>query len=217
MLCFFFPLTLSVKLNLWSRGPLFLLFNLVPFLWHLFSGNTKRLHANILVCSCSAQNSIYTSPNNTIFRVMIFLRLFRIVVQMEIVSTGGSANTCRDCFLHCTIQLLPLFWCYHRCIAEVVCNDPSQHIAMRACIHNFIKNIWDAPLGKTSLCPVWGMFFNSYVKHGGELAQNTALILLEYYGATGCICWFHNLHSLPCLTTPLLSFFFIISCVNSGR
>ena len=83
---------------------------------------------------------------------------------------------------------------------------------MRACIHNFIKNIWDAPLGKTSLCPVWGMFVNSYVKHGGELAQNTALTLLEYYGATGCICWFHNLHSLPCLTTPptLLLFYYFM-------
>jgi len=107
MLVFFFPLTLSVKLNLWSRGPLFLLFNLAPFLLHLFSGNTKRLHANILVCSCSAQNSTYTSPMNTISRVLIFLRLFRIVVQMEIVSTGGSANTCRDCFYIVPFSFFP--------------------------------------------------------------------------------------------------------------
>ena len=66
MLFFFFPLTLSVKLNLWRRGPLFLLLNLAPFLLHLFSGHTKKLHANILVCSCSAQHSTYTSPMNTI-------------------------------------------------------------------------------------------------------------------------------------------------------
>ena len=127
-------------------------------------------------------------------------------IRVEIVFTFNLYHSASSPFL-----------IYHRCIAEVVCNDPSQHIAMRAYIHNFIKNIWDAPLGKTSLCPVWGMFVNSYVKHGGELPQNTALTLLEYYDATGCICWFHNFHSPSCLTTPLLSFFFIISCVNSGR
>ena len=90
-----------------AGGPLFLLFSLAPFLLHLFSGNTKKLHANILVCSCSGQHNTYISPMNTISRVLIFLRLFRIVVQMEIVSTGGSANTCRDCFYIVPFSFFP--------------------------------------------------------------------------------------------------------------
>ena len=55
-----------------------------------------------------------------------------------------------------------------------------------------------------------GMFVNSYVKHVGELPENSALSLLQYYDATGFICWFHHFHSLSCLTPPLDLFFYLM-------
>ena len=101
MLLYFFPLTLPVKMNMPTRVKpnylvaLFLLENLRWSWWNLLIVKIKLLHASILVCSCSGPKCTYFSLMNTIFIALILLRLCKIVVQTEIVFTGGSQSTCR--------------------------------------------------------------------------------------------------------------------------
>ena len=107
---------------------LFVLRNLASCWWNLLSGKIKLLHADILVCSCSAPNTMHISHTSTISMVLIFLRLFRIVVQMEIVFSRGSPNTCRDCFYIVPYSFFPFsdFTQMH-CLSSVHRSHPAQH------------------------------------------------------------------------------------------
>ena len=86
--------------------------------------------------------------------------------------------------------IISYFCLLNRCIAFAVCNDSNQHIVLRETIHKNIKNVWYSEVGSKSL-PMWGMFVNNFLNHGGEpLPDSAALTPNQYYVTTGTISVF---------------------------